>query len=124
MDEVDVRMSDAVIGDLVAAVERVVLNLHRAWPGDLTLREKILSQGIKVAEETGELSEAITGMYGLNPRKGFSNTETDALKEVVDVVCTALGIAELITPGCLRRLLADRVRFLADRSDDFPAGQP
>ena len=117
-------MSDEVTGDLVAAVERVVLNLHRAWPGDLTPREKILSQGIKLAEEAGELSEAITGMYGLNPRKGFSHDEVDALKEVVDVVCTALGIAELILPGCLRRLLADRARVLANRADEFPAAQP
>lgn len=116
-------MSD-VTGDLVHAVERVVLNLHRAWPADMTPREKIISQALKVGEEAGELSEAVTGLYGLNPRKGRSHDEVDVLKEVVDVVCTALGIAELIEPGLLRDLLADRVRFLADRADEFPAAQP
>ena len=63
-------------------------------------------------------------MYGLNPRKGFSHDKDHVLKEVADVVCTALGIAELIEPGCIPRLLADRARFLAERSDDFPVRQP
>src|SRR5690349_288750 len=48
----------------------------------------------KIAEETGEVIAAYIGYTSQNPRKGYSHTFDDVLKEVLDVALTALCAAE------------------------------
>ncbi|MFG2097579.1 NUDIX domain-containing protein [Streptomyces sp. NPDC048612] len=47
-------------------------------------------QVLKIAEETGEASQAVIGVRGTNPRKGDSHTWQDVQAEVADVVITGL----------------------------------
>lgn len=44
----------------------------------------------KVAEELGEAIQAFIGVTGQNPRKGFTGSEDDVDKELVDVALTAI----------------------------------
>jgi len=57
--------------------------------------ENLLLRGpVKIGEELGELNEAIIGMTGQNPRKGFTHTQYDVDKELLDIALTALGTYE------------------------------
>lgn len=73
---------------------------------------------LKVAEEAGEAAEAYIGLYGLNPRKGFTHSRDDVADELADVAITALvAMAEVcIDPIQMltRRLAlaAERIRLL------------
>lgn len=51
----------------------------------------------KVAEETGEVIEALIACTGQNPRKGVCGTEDDVLKELADVWLTAACAIQSIT---------------------------
>lgn len=51
----------------------------------------------KIMEEAGEVGQALGGWFGENPRKGFTHTRTDVLKELLDVAVTALGAYESMT---------------------------
>jgi len=44
----------------------------------------------KVAEEAGEVIDALNGVEGTNPRKGVTHTWDDVGKELLDVAATAL----------------------------------
>lgn len=48
----------------------------------------------KVAEEAGEVVDALNGATGMNPRKGVCATEDDVKDELLDVALTALGAYE------------------------------
>lgn len=48
----------------------------------------------KVAEEAGEVIEALIGYTGTNPRKGVCRTEDDIRRELLDVVLTGLAAYE------------------------------
>lgn len=45
----------------------------------------------KITEENGEVSEALSGYLGENPRKGRTHELKDVQKELLDVAVTALG---------------------------------
>jgi len=51
----------------------------------------------KISEECGEVIGAFIGMTGQNPRKGYTHTEDDVLKELLDVAITALCAYEHMT---------------------------
>jgi len=48
----------------------------------------------KLMEEAGEVAKALGGYTGENPRKGFTHTREDVMKELLDVAVTALGAWE------------------------------
>jgi hypothetical protein len=48
----------------------------------------------KVAEEAGEVIDAIIGWTGRNPRKGKCKTQADVEKELLDTAMAALGAVE------------------------------
>ncbi|CAL9334476.1 MazG-like family protein [Streptomyces sp. enrichment culture] len=79
--------------------------------------ERWTLQVLKIAEETGEASQAVIGARGTNPRKGDSHTWSDVHAEVADVVITALVALFRMRPEDAaqyldRQLTAKAVKFL------------
>lgn len=84
----------------------------------LTGDAALLGQALKVQEEAGEMAEAMLGVLGQNPRKGFSHTRDDLLKEIIDVILTAAVLAVSIEGGpAFAARLDERLDFLAARAD-------
>ncbi|GAA3146135.1 MazG-like family protein [Streptomyces rameus] len=69
---------------------------------------------LKIGEEFGEVSEAVHGALGANPRKGHSHTWEDVQKELADVIVTAMVALATITPDA-RQTFEDRLDALVDR---------
>lgn len=67
----------------------------------------------KLSEEVGEVSLAVSGMLGENPRKGVTHTLDDVLTELLDVASCALGGFEHLTGNRGRSVeaLRDRLQF-------------
>jgi NTP pyrophosphatase (non-canonical NTP hydrolase) len=61
-------------------------------------REGVLLRILKLSEEVGEVSEAVIGATGQNPRKGVTHTWEDVQAELCDVVITALVALRTLTP--------------------------
>ena len=61
-------------------------------------REGLLLRILKLSEEVGEVSEAVIGVTGQNPRKGVTHTWDDVQAELCDVVITALIALRTLTP--------------------------
>jgi NTP pyrophosphatase (non-canonical NTP hydrolase) len=61
-------------------------------------REGLLLRILKLSEEVGEVSEAVIGATGQNPRKGVTHTWDDVQAELCDVVITALVALRTLTP--------------------------
>ncbi|MGW1890609.1 MazG-like family protein [Streptomyces sp. NPDC002004] len=83
----------------------------------LTPEEQWTLQVLKIAEETGEASQAVIGARGTNPRKGDSHSWTDVHAEVADVVITGLVALYRMrpddAPAYLHRQLSGKaVKFL------------
>ena len=53
---------------------------------------------MKLSEEVGEVTQAVTGTLGQNPRKGVTHTWDDVQAELCDVVITALVALRMLTP--------------------------
>jgi NTP pyrophosphatase (non-canonical NTP hydrolase) len=51
---------------------------------------KLLLRLMKVSEETGEVAEAVIGVLGQNPRKGFTHTWDAVDRELCDVILTGM----------------------------------
>ncbi|WP_433858887.1 MazG-like family protein [Streptomyces kronopolitis] len=84
-------------------------------------------QVLKIAEETGEASQALIGVRGTNPRKGDSHTWQDVHAEVADVVITGLVTLARMRPDDADRyfrqqLSAKAARFFPAGPDDGPPG--
>lgn len=82
--------------DLWATVDRL-----RAWLDDNNARppqEALLLRMLKLSEEVGEVSQAVIGAVGQNPRKGVSHSWEDVESELCDVVVTALVALGTLTP--------------------------
>lgn len=56
----------------------------------------LMLRAIKLSEEVGEVTEALIGWMGANPRKGRTHGVDDVLGELLDVAVTALGVFEHI----------------------------
>lgn len=82
-------------------------------------------QVLKIAEETGEASQAVIGARGTNPRKGTAPWDL-AHAEVADVAITALVALARMRPDDAaeyldRHLAAKSAKFLFPRSAAVPA---
>nr|WP_280672004.1 MazG-like family protein [Kitasatospora sp. MAP12-44] len=55
-------------------------------------------QVVKIQEEAGEVAEALIGVLGANPRKGYSHTMKDLQSELCDVIVTAMVALRETTP--------------------------
>ncbi|MFH8236302.1 MazG-like family protein [Streptomyces sp. NPDC018321] len=78
-------------------------------------REGLLLRMLKLSEEVGEVSEAVIGATGQNPRKGVTHTWDDVEAELCDVVITALVALRTLTPDT--RAVFDRhLARVAERS--------
>ncbi len=70
---------------------------------------------MKVAEETGEATQAVLGAMGQNRRKGFTHTWDDVQAELCDVMFTAMIALSTLTPNAREVFQANLAR-VADRS--------
>ncbi|MGA5065384.1 MazG-like family protein [Streptomyces exfoliatus] len=82
----------------------------------LAPQEQWTMQVLKIAEETGEASQAVIGARGTNPRKGDSHSWSDVHSEVVDVVITGLVALYRMRPNDAAEYLH---RQLADKAGKF-----
>ena len=59
--------------------------------------EKLL-RIMKLTEEAGEVTQAVIGTLGQNPRKGITHTWDDVRDELCDVILTAMVALATFTP--------------------------
>ncbi|MEU6686449.1 MazG-like family protein [Streptomyces sp. NPDC046832] len=78
-------------------------------------REGVLLRILKLTEEVGEVSQAVIGATGQNPRKGITHSWEDVQAELCDVVITALVALRTLTPEA-REVLAGHLERVARRS--------
>jgi NTP pyrophosphatase (non-canonical NTP hydrolase) len=53
---------------------------------------------MKLTEEAGEVTQAVIGTLGQNPRKGVTHTWDDVQAELCDVMFTAMVALATLTP--------------------------
>ena len=80
--------------------------------------EKLL-RIMKLTEETGEVTQAVTGTLGQNPRKGVTHTWEDVQAELCDVIFTAMVALTTLTPDA-RETFDGRLGRVATRSLGTP----
>ncbi|WP_051704977.1 MULTISPECIES: MazG-like family protein [unclassified Streptomyces] len=78
-------------------------------------REGLLLRILKLSEEVGEVSEAVIGATGQNPRKGVTHSWDDVQAELCDVVITALVALRTLTPDA-RGVFAQHLERVTRRS--------
>jgi NTP pyrophosphatase (non-canonical NTP hydrolase) len=76
--------------------------------------EKLL-RIMKLTEETGEVTQAVIGAVGQNPRKGVTHTWDDVQAELCDVMFTAMVALTTLTPDA-REIFKTHLARVADRS--------
>ena len=76
--------------------------------------EKLL-RIMKLTEEAGEVTQAVTGTLGQNPRKGVTHTWEDVQAELCDVIFTAMVALTTLTPDA-RAVFSANLARVADRS--------
>ena len=59
---------------------------------------KKLIRIMKLTEEAGEVTQAVIGTLGQNPRKGVTHTWEDVQAELCDVIFTAMVALTTLTP--------------------------
>jgi NTP pyrophosphatase (non-canonical NTP hydrolase) len=91
----------------------------RGWldenAGEQTEKERTLLRVLKISEEVGEVSEAVHGALGANPRKGQSHSWDDVRKELVDVAVTTLVALTTLDPEGAEKEFDARLQHLVDR---------
>jgi NTP pyrophosphatase (non-canonical NTP hydrolase) len=72
----------------------------------------------KVMEECGEVMQALIGATGQNPRKGFSHSTGDVIKELADVIVTAYCAIQHITKDRTETMQAvySKLDFIMERA--------
>jgi NTP pyrophosphatase (non-canonical NTP hydrolase) len=80
--------------------------------------EKLL-RIMKLTEETGEVTQAVSGAMGHNPRKGVTHTWDDVEAELCDVMFTAMVALTTLTPNA-RKVFSTHLARVADRSLPTP----
>ncbi|MEU0894860.1 MazG-like family protein [Streptomyces massasporeus] len=78
-------------------------------------REGVLLRILKLSEEVGEVSQAVIGATGQNPRKGVTHTWEDVQAELCDVVITALVALRTLTPEA-REVFEGHLERVRERS--------
>jgi len=105
-----------IVSKLISNAERCRDQIIMRSP--LTGIAATLAQCLKLQEEAGELAEAVLGTLGQNPRKGFSHTHDDVMKEIIDVILTATVLAVSIeTAETFSTRLDERLDFLTARAE-------
>ncbi|HEX4790232.1 MAG TPA: MazG-like family protein [Actinospica sp.] len=79
------------------AVEQLVDWLDQG--SELPAETKTIMQILKITEEAGEVAEALIGVTGQNPRKGFSHSWQDVENELCDVIVTAMVALRRVNPA-------------------------
>jgi NTP pyrophosphatase (non-canonical NTP hydrolase) len=69
---------------------------------------------MKITEEAGEVSQAVTGVLGQNPRKGITHTWDDVNAELCDVILTAMVALATLTPDA-PKVFDQHLSRIADR---------
>jgi NTP pyrophosphatase (non-canonical NTP hydrolase) len=95
------------------AVEGLAARLDGRSP--LPPEQRRLLKILKITEESGEVAEAVIGVTGQNPRKGYSHTWQDVEAEVCDVIITAMVALEELSPGKAREVFAAHLRRVTGR---------
>ncbi|WP_330319963.1 MazG-like family protein [Streptomyces clavifer] len=75
-------------------------HLH-AWLDSATgvpPEQDLLLRMLKLSEEVGEVSRAVIGATGQNPRKGVTHSWQDVEAELCDVIVTAMVALRTLTP--------------------------
>ena len=80
--------------------------------------EKLL-RIMKLTEEVGEVTQAVIGTLGQNPRKGVTHTWEDVQAELCDVIVTAMVALTTLTPNA-RETFDGHLARVADRSLGTP----
>jgi NTP pyrophosphatase (non-canonical NTP hydrolase) len=80
--------------------------------------EKLL-RIMKLTEEAGEVTQAVIGALGQNPRKGVTHTWEDVQAELCDVIFTAMVALTTLTPDACETFDGHLAR-VARRSLDTP----
>ena len=75
---------------------------------------------MKLTEEAGEVSQAVIGVMGQNPRKGVTHTWDDVQAEICDVILTAMVVLATLTPGA-RDVFNAHLARVAQRSLSGPS---
>lgn len=99
-----------LLNDLDVAKEWIEIHAHQTEQRNLFLdvkrvtawldtnneytRDREALRIMKVAEEFGEVIQAVIGYTGQNPRKGFTHSREDVVAELADVAITALVAIE------------------------------
>ncbi|MEU3931582.1 MazG-like family protein [Streptomyces sp. NPDC029044] len=86
-------------------------------------REGLLLRILKLSEEVGEVSEAVIGVTGQNPRKGVTHTWEDVEAELCDVVITALLALRTLAPQA-REVFGRHLERVARRSSGASSPSP
>lgn len=99
--------------DAWGTIEQIVnwLDANRTLPPDT---EKLL-RIMKLTEEAGEVTQAVTGTLGQNPRKGITHSWDDVQAELCDVMFTAMVALATLTPDA-RQVFSTHLARVADRS--------
>jgi NTP pyrophosphatase (non-canonical NTP hydrolase) len=80
--------------------------------------EKLL-RIMKLTEEAGEVTQAVIGTLGQNPRKGVTHTWEDVQAELCDVIVTAMVALTTLTPDA-RETFNGHLARVASRSLETP----
>jgi len=94
-------------------IEQIVgwLNANSTLP---PATEKLL-RIMTLTEEAGEVTQAVIGTLGQNPRKGVTHTWDDVQAELCDVIFTAMVALTTLTPDA-RQVFTSHLARVADRS--------
>jgi len=100
------------------------IDLLSAWldrGSTLPAETKTILQILKITEEAGEVAEALIGVTGQNPRKGFSHSWQDVEKELCDVVISAMVALTRVNPDAARTVFQNHLDTVAARCADTTA---
>jgi hypothetical protein len=95
-------------------VDRLVDWLDRG--SELPAETKTIMQILKITEEAGEVAEALIGVTGQNPRKGFSHSWRDVENELCDVIVTAMVALRRVNPAA-PTLFTEHLAAVASRCE-------
>jgi NTP pyrophosphatase (non-canonical NTP hydrolase) len=89
-------LASQVMDDVWDAIEKITSRLDAAsvLPSDTERLLRIM----KLTEEAGEVTQAVIGTLGQNPRKGVTHTWDDVQAELCDVMFTAMVALRTLTP--------------------------